>query len=57
MTDEELARERSLQHDTAAAGRDRRPRVFGVAGAIYWLAVGVPPSLAHIALAKAAALF
>jgi len=60
MTDEELARERSLQHDTGGgAGAETAARgAFGVAGAIYWLAVGVPFLIGlYIALAKAAALF
>lgn len=60
MTDEELAHERSLQHEgsvsnaaeTAARGG------FGVAGILAWLAVGVPFLIGlYIALAKAAALF
>src|SRR5690242_4465083 len=60
MTDEELARERSLQHDTGgSAGAETAARGnFGVAGAIFWLAVGVPFLIGlYIALAKAAALF
>lgn len=60
MTDEELARERSLQHDTGgSAGAETAARgAFGVSGAIYWLAVGVPFLIGlYIALAKAAALF
>ena len=60
MSDTELARERSLQHEdrvtitaeTAARGS------FGVVGALAWLAVGVPFLIGlYIALAKAAALF
>lgn len=60
MTDEELARERSLQHDTGgSAGAETAARGnFGVAGVIFWLAVGVPFLIGlYIALAKAAALF
>ena len=60
MTDEELARERSLQHDTGgSAGAETAARgAFGVAGVIFWLAVGVPFLIGlYIALAKAAALF
>jgi hypothetical protein len=60
MSDEELARERSLQHEdrvtitaeTAARGS------FGAVGVLAWLAVGVPFLIGlYIALAKAAALF
>lgn len=60
MSDEELAHERSLQHessvsnaaDTAARGS------FGITGVLAWLAVGVPFLIGlYIALAKAAALF
>jgi MFS family permease len=60
MTDEELARERALQHDdvvaedalTAARGS------FGLRGLVAWLAVGVPFGIGlYIALQKAAALF
>jgi MFS family permease len=60
MTEEELTRERSLQHDTGgSAGAETAARgAFGVSGAIYWLAVGVPFLIGlYIALAKAAALF
>ncbi len=60
MTDEELARERSLQHDTGgSAGAETAARgAFGVAGVIFWLAVGIPFLIGlYIALAKAAALF
>ena len=60
MSDEELARERSLQHEQVAAGdvetSARGP--FGAIGVIAWLAVGVPFLIGlYIALAKAAALF
>ena len=60
MDEDELAYERSLQHDnlpathaeTAARGR------FGAAGVVAWLAVGIPFLIGlYIALAKAAALF
>ncbi|TBW58127.1 MFS transporter [Marinobacter halodurans] len=60
MTDEEVEKERSLQHDdsisanaeTAARGR------FGIGGVLAWLGVGVPFLIGlYIALAKAAALF
>ena len=60
MTDEELARERALQHedvsasDAATAARGG----FGLLGAIAWAAVGVPFLIGlYIALQKAAALF
>jgi MFS family permease len=60
MSDEQLAHERSLQHEdriaadaeTAARGR------FGIGGVLAWVAVGVPFSIGlYIALQKAAALF
>ncbi|MEJ0025018.1 MAG: OFA family MFS transporter [Rhizomicrobium sp.] len=60
MTDEQLAHERSLQHEdrvtadavTAARGP------FGGLGILAWLAVGIPFLIGlYIALAKAAALF
>ena len=60
MTDEQLARERALQHEdlvaedavTAARGG------FGLNGVLTWLAVGVPFGIGlYIALQKAAALF
>ncbi len=60
MSDAELARERSLQHEdrvTATAETSARG-AFGVAGVLAWLAVGVPFLIGlYIALAKAAALF
>ncbi len=60
MTDEQLAHERSLQHEdhvnadavTAARGG------FGGLGVVAWLAVGIPFLIGlYIALSKAAALF
>jgi len=60
MSEQELARERALQHEdrvtitaeTAARGS------FGAAGVLAWLAVGIPFLIGlYIALAKAAALF
>jgi MFS family permease len=60
MSDEQLARERSLQHEdqigadaqTAARG------AFGMGGVLPWVAVGVPFCIGlYIALKKAAALF
>jgi MFS family permease len=60
MTDEELARERALQHedtnasDAATAARGR----FGLVGLAAWAAVGIPFLIGlTIALQKAAALF
>ena len=60
MTDDELSRERSLQHeDRIDANADTSARgSFGVAGALAWLAVGIPFCIGlYIALQKAAALF
>jgi MFS family permease len=60
MTDEELARERALQHeDTSAADAATAARGgFGLRGLIAWLAVGVPFGIGlYIALSKAAVLF
>jgi MFS family permease len=60
MTEDELARERSLQHEdriTASAETAARGG-FGIGGVLAWLAVGVPFLIGlYIALAKAAALF
>ncbi|EMP54714.1 transmembrane permease protein [Marinobacter santoriniensis NKSG1] len=60
MDEEELARERALQHDThisANAETAARGR-FGPLGVVCWLAVGVPFLIGlYIAIAKAAALF
>jgi hypothetical protein len=60
MSDEELAHERSLQHeDMVAANAETAARgAFGAAGVIAWLAVGIPFAIGlYIALQKAAALF
>jgi MFS family permease len=61
MTDEELARERSLQHEAphVVANADQAARGgFGVVGVIAWALVGVPFLMGvWIALSKAAALF
>ncbi|MBV8853188.1 MAG: MFS transporter, partial [Sinobacteraceae bacterium] len=60
MSDEELARERALQHeDRAAADAQTAARgQFGVLGAACWVAVGIPFAIGlYIALKKAAALF
>ncbi|MDE2280963.1 MAG: MFS transporter, partial [Xanthomonadaceae bacterium] len=62
MSDEELARERALQHDastaTGNAAETAARGAFGAAGVVYWLAVGIPFLIGlYIALAKAAALF
>lgn len=61
MTDEELARERSLQHEAAsvsASALDAARGRFGVVGALGWVAVGIPFLIGvWIAITKAAALF
>ncbi|PNS07792.1 OFA family MFS transporter [Solilutibacter silvestris] len=61
MTDEELAHERSLQHEPKSSGDTAITAargVFGIRGVIAWLAVGIPFLIGlYIALAKAAALF
>jgi MFS family permease len=60
MSDEELARERSLQHeDRVAADAETAARgQFGVGGVLAWVAVGVPFGIGlYIAIKKAAALF
>ncbi|WP_063673707.1 OFA family MFS transporter [Dyella thiooxydans] len=61
MTPEELARERSLQHEASGIGGDAATAArgaFGVTGILAWAAVGVPFLIGlYIALAKAAALF
>ena len=60
MNDEEIARERAMQHETlvaADAETSARGR-FGLAGVVAWAAVGVPFAIAlWIALRRAAALF
>lgn len=60
MDNQELARERALQHeDQKAAGAESAARgSFGVAGVLAWLAVGIPFCIGlFIALQKAVALF
>uniref|UniRef100_UPI0025923193 MFS transporter n=1 Tax=uncultured Marinobacter sp. TaxID=187379 RepID=UPI0025923193 len=60
MTEDELARERALQHDTGVSANAQKAArgAFGVTGVLAWLAVGVPFLIGlYIALAKAAALF
>ena len=60
MSDEQLARERSLQHeDRVTADADTAARgSFGIGGVLAWAAVGIPFLIGlYIALAKAAALF
>ena len=60
MTPEELARERSLQHEVTATreARGAARGSFGLGGGLAWLAVGVPFAIGlSIALQKAAGLF
>ena len=60
MSEAQLARERSLQHEdrTAAAAETAARGSFGVLSACAWLAVGIPFLIGlYIALSKAAALF
>lgn len=60
MTDEELARERALQHEDRIAGNaDTAARgSFGAGAVLAWLGVGIPFCIGlWIALQKAAALF
>ncbi len=60
MTDEELARERALQHEgvVAANAKTAARGAFGALGLAAWLAVGIPFAIGlTIALEKAAALF
>lgn len=61
MTDEELARERALQHDaggSSAAAESAAKGPFGLAGILAWLVVGIPFFIGlYFAISKAAALF
>jgi MFS family permease len=60
MTDEELARERGVSHETSATGNavTAARGAFGGTGVLAWLAVGVPFLIGlYIALQKAAGLF
>jgi len=61
MTDEELDRERSLQHEAANVSTNAQDSArggFGLVGMIAWAAVGIPFLIGvWIAITKAAALF
>ncbi len=60
MTDEQIARERSLQHEDRISGNAETAArgSFGLGGVLAWLAVGVPFCIGlFIALQKAIALF
>ncbi|HEY6484644.1 MAG TPA: OFA family MFS transporter [Steroidobacteraceae bacterium] len=60
MSEAELARERSLQHEdlVAADAQSAARGGFGIGGVLAWLGVGIPFLIGlYIALAKAAALF
>lgn len=60
MSAEELARERSLQHEDRVAGDSETAArgSFGIGGVLAWAAVGIPFFIGlYIALQKAAALF
>jgi hypothetical protein len=61
MSDEELARERSLQHETQAAVANAEQAArgsFGIVGVFAWSLVGIPFLVGvWMALSKAAALF
>jgi MFS family permease len=60
MTDEQVARERALQHeDRVTADAETAARgAFGIGGVLAWLAVAIPFCIGlYIALQKAAALF
>jgi MFS family permease len=60
MSDEQLARERALQHEAVAAGDAETAARggFGFTGLIAWLAVGAPFGIGlYIAVEKAAGLF
>jgi MFS family permease len=60
MSDEQLARERALQHEVGAAADSQTAARgnFGALGSLAWIAVGIPFLIGlYIALKKAAALF
>ncbi len=60
MSDEELARERSLQHESVAASDAETAArgEFGIGGILAWAGIGIPFLIGvWIALAKGAALF
>ncbi len=60
MSADDLAREKSLQHEQRTAGQAETAArgVFGLAGGVAWLAIGIPfLTGVYIALQKAAALF
>jgi hypothetical protein len=61
MSDEELAQERSLQHEQTGPGGDATTAArgsFGIKGTLAWLGVGIPFLIGvWIAIAKGAALF
>jgi MFS family permease len=60
MSADELARERSLQHEGQSTGNAESAArgSFGIVGIVAWLAVGIPFLIGiYIALTKAAALF
>jgi MFS family permease len=59
MSEEQLARERALQHEAATADAELAARGgFGLTGLIAWLAVATPFAIGlYIALQKAAGLF
>jgi MFS family permease len=60
MSDEDLARERALQHENlqSAIVQDAARGGFGFTGLLAWLAVGIPFALGlYIAIDKAKALF
>jgi MFS family permease len=60
MTDEELARERSLQREAAVEGgaENAARGAFGIGGALAWLGIGIPFLIGvWIAVSKGAALF
>lgn len=60
MSDEELASERSLQHeDRVAIDAETATRAsLGIGGVLAWVAVGIPFLIGlYVAIKKAAALF